>query len=73
MSLTFKSISMSKLRDYLRQSDFEEYLRRPNRTSEQEFVREKLVENDFAVRFDHIGWIMAAISLIKFGLFVIGE
>lgn len=65
---------MKKLKDYLRQSDFEEYFR-PNRTGEDEFVREKLVENDFEIGIlpAYLGWILIAILFIKGFLFVFGK
>ena len=37
---------MSKLRDYLGQKDFEEYLRAQNLTDEDD-LREKLIQRDF--------------------------
>lgn len=69
---------MSKLSSNLWRSDFEGYFRHPNQTGEDEFVREKLVENDFPAGFlDHQGFeyffIAMVLSWIKFVFFLYGE
>ena len=45
LNLIFKQIKMDKLKDYLRQSDFEEYFRRSK--PYEEFIRENLIASDF--------------------------
>ena len=73
LNLIFKQIDRSKLRDYLKQSDFEEYLRRSNRPN-VEFIRENLIASDFEMtgllHVDHFWWTMAAVLLVKEFLFV---
>ena len=71
LNLTFKQIRMAKLRQYLGQSDFEEYFRRCNR-SDVEFVRENLIASDFektgVYHIDHFWRSMAAVLGIKYFL-----
>lgn len=67
LNISFKQISMTKLRHYLWRSDFDAYFKHPNQTGEEEFVREKLVENDFPVGY--IEWIY--LSHLIFGILLL--
>ena len=88
LTLNFRQIGVCKLRNYLEQKDFEEYLSGQNLTYEDD-LRAKLIESDFEWRPDtgHTGhkvatddysaFILLAIFLVmilvKFGLFALGN
>lgn len=66
--MTFRQISLYKLRDYLEQSPFEEYLSKSYRPKE-EAIRMNLVASDFATTglflVDYFESIMAVVFLAK--------
>src|SRR5699024_2143327 len=72
LNLSFKQIGTAKLKQYLRQPDFEYYFKRSS-VPYEELIRRNLIASDFETtgvfHIEHFLYILAALLLVKLILF----